>query len=87
MKLLIGIILGLALYPAFADITELVDDKLNTDIWIHIGVPSYGLTLGLTGRCTSNLRPNGITNAKYFGCGKLNIAISEALYSDKKDVK
>ena len=52
----------LLIYPILADMSELVDDKFNTNYWAKIGVPSYGLSLGLTGRCTSYIRPNGVSN-------------------------
>ena len=83
MKYIIAVLLGLALYPALADVAELVDSKYETSYWIKVGVPSYGLSLGLTGRCTNHIRPNKISNRQYFGCGKLNIMISDKIYGDK----
>jgi hypothetical protein len=76
------VVIGLLIYPAIADMAELLDDKLDTKIWIKVGVPSYGLSTGLTGRCTNHMRPSGVTNRQYFGCGKINSAISDVLYKD-----
>lgn len=79
------ILIGLLLYPAIADISSLVDDKLETDTWVLIGIPSYGLTLGLSGRCTNGIRTNGVTDRQYFECGKLNILISDLVYGEMHD--
>jgi hypothetical protein len=81
MKNILFVLLGLLIYPALVDVAELVDDRFDTKLWIEVGIPSYGLSLGLTGRCTEHVRPNnGVTNRKYFDCGKINIAISDLLY-------
>lgn len=76
---LLYVLIGLLLYPAFADLVALADDKFDTDYWIKVGVPSYGLTLALTGRCTDVSR-RGVTQRDYFGCGKVNIMISDLIY-------
>ena len=84
MKSILLVLLGLAIYPILADVTELVDSKYETSYWIKVGVPSYGLTLGLTGRCNNTVRnKTGVTNAQYFGCGTLNTKITELLYKDE----
>lgn len=83
-KYLIGALAGLLIYPVVADIAELVDDKFETNYWIKVGIPSYGLTLGLTGRCTNHIRPSGVSNRHYFGCGKLNVLISNLLHGEVK---
>lgn len=83
MKSVLLVLLGLAIYPVLADVTELIDSKYDTNYWIKVGVPSYGITLGLTGRCNQVMRPSKVTNAQYFGCGKLNTKITELLYKDE----
>lgn len=82
-KNLFYVLLGILIYPIIADVAELIDDKFNTRIWVKVGIPSYNLTTGLTGRCTNDTRPNGVTNRQYFGCGKINIVISNIMYGDK----
>lgn len=84
MKYLLAVLVGLAMYPVVSDVAELIDSKYNTDYWIKVGVPSYGLSLGLTGRCTEHIRPNKISNRQYFDCGKLNIMISDIVYGKKQ---
>ena len=83
MKSLLLILVGLLLYPLLVDIAEAVDSRFETELWAKVGVPSYGLSLGFTGRCTEYVRPSGVTNRQYFGCGKLNIMISDLLYKQK----
>ena len=82
MKKIKYILIGLLIYPVLADLSELSDSKLNTKLWIKVGFPSYGLTLGLSGRCTDRTNSRNIKQRDYFGCGKLNILISDLLYKE-----
>lgn len=84
MKNLLFVLLGLLIYPAVADLAELVDDKLDTNLWVTVGVPSYKLANGLTGRCTDRTRRDGVRQRDYFGCGKVNIFISDLVYGEGK---
>lgn len=84
MKNLMYLLLGLLIYPIIPDITEFIDYKFNTQLWIKVGVPSYGLAQGLTGRCDNVMRPSGVTNREYFGCSKVNIFISNILHKEIK---
>lgn len=78
-KNMMYMLIGLLMYPALADVTELIDDKFGTAMWVQVGIPSYGLTLGLTERCTDETR-RGVSQRDYFDCGKVNIMISDLIY-------
>lgn len=84
MKYLIGTLIGLALYPIIPDVAELIDDRYETNYWVKVGVPSYNLSKALTGRCTNTIRPSGVSNRQYFGCGKISIFISDKIYGDEQ---
>ncbi len=78
------VLLGILIYPALADLTELIDDRYETNLWIKVGVPSYKLANGLTGRCRDLTRKDGVKQRDYFDCGKINIFISDLIYKDNK---
>jgi len=89
MKFLLGITLGLALFPLIGDVFKLIEYKTDKDMPFII--PTYNAFEGVVGRCTKDVSQNGhgwtFIRRDFFGCGKINIMISDLLHGDYLDLK
>lgn len=90
-KLLLGIILGLFLFPAINDIFMTLHDnypenKLFNEITSKMIYPNYGINHILTKRCTKDVGENGhgwiFILRDYYKCSKVHILISDLLYGE-----
>jgi len=78
-KLILGVGLGLFLFPAIHEVSLLIYDK--TPIIVE-----YGFTKPFTKKCIKNEGENGhgqqFVVRDYFSCGKVSIFISDMLWGE-----
>lgn len=78
---LLGLITGFLLFPLAADLSQIKGG------WVDfLAVPGYGTTEAFSGNCTKDISRNGhgavFVNREYFGCGKVNVLISDLIYGE-----
>lgn len=80
-KFLLGIIIGFLMFPLAADLSDLTGKFI-----IFLRVPGYGTVDPFIGNCTKDVSKNGhgwvFVNREYYKCGKIAIAISDAIYGE-----
>lgn len=90
-KFLLGLVLGVALFPGICDVIELVAYKFPENETVNAVltktyIPRYGFYKVFNGSCTKDVSKNGhgwtFVRREYFQCGTISIAISDLIFGE-----